>query len=125
MDEPAARVVVVPSGLQFEVEPGETVFRAAARAGLRWPTVCGGNGTCGTCLSSVVTGTEHCSPPGPLERETFETVLRQAVRPERRLVCQLRLTGPVTLRRRGVRRQQPGSDGAGQRQALDDPREAS
>jgi 2Fe-2S ferredoxin len=100
---PAGTVEVRPSGLHFDVAAGESVFAAAARAGLRWPTVCGGNGTCGTCVSTVVEGDEHCSPVGDLEQETFAVVLRQRDRQDRRLVCQLRITGPVTVSKRGVR----------------------
>ena len=96
-------VEVKPAGFRFEVADGETVFAAAARAGLRWPTVCGGNGSCGTCASTVTAGTEHCSALGPLERETLGTVLRQPADGGRRLVCQLRISGPVTVLRRGVR----------------------
>jgi 2Fe-2S ferredoxin len=84
----AGSVEVRPSGLRFDVGDGETVFAAAARAGLKWPTVCD--------------GAEHCSPVGPLEQEVFDTVLHQPLR-DRRLVCQLRVTGPVTVLRRGVR----------------------
>jgi 2Fe-2S ferredoxin len=109
VEKPAARAVEVrPSGLRFEVGDGETVFAAAARAGLRWPTVCGGNGSCGTCVSTVVDGAEHCSPVGPLEQEVFDTVLHQPLR-DRRLVCQLRVSGPVTVMRRGVRPAEPAN----------------
>jgi len=107
----AGSVEVRPSGLRFDVGDGETVFAAAARAGLKWPTVCGGNGSCGTCVSTVVGGAEYCSPVGPLEQEVFDTVLHQPLR-DRRLVCQLRVTGPVTVLRRGVRPLDPVTDSA-------------
>jgi ferredoxin, 2Fe-2S len=101
-------VEVRPSGLTFDVADGEeTVFQAAARAGLLWPTVCGGNGSCGTCFSEVLEGLEHCSPIGPLEHETVTQVLRQPAQTRRRLVCQLRITGPITVQRRGVRPSEP------------------
>ena len=100
-------VEVRPAGVSFAVAAGETVFAAAARAGLRWPTVCGGNGNCGTCLSEVVEGIENCSPRQALEVETLTNVLRQHGHPARRLVCQLRITGPVTVVRRGVRALEP------------------
>jgi len=101
-------VEVRPSGLRFEVAEGEeTVFHGAARAGLRWPTVCGGNGSCGTCFSEVLEGIEHCSAMEPLEQETVTNILRQPAQSGRRLVCQLRITGPITLVKRGVRRFDP------------------
>jgi 2Fe-2S ferredoxin len=97
------QVTVQPSAAAFAVEPGETVFAAAARAGLSWPTVCGGNGTCGTCCSELVDGQDACLPIGGIEAETLATVLRLPLDGRRRLACQLRLSGPVVLRRRGVR----------------------
>jgi 2Fe-2S ferredoxin len=100
-------VEVRPAGLRFDVTGDETVFAAAGRAGLRWPTVCGGNGTCGTCVSAVTDGAEHCSPIGALERETLTDVLRQPADGGRRLVCQLRVTGPLVVTRRGVRPSAP------------------
>ena len=96
-------VTVQPSAVSFAVRPDETVFAAAARAGLRWPTVCGGNGSCGTCCSEVIDGHGACSDIAGLEAETLANVLRLPLDGKRRLVCQLRLNGPVTVRRRGVR----------------------
>lgn len=96
-------VTVQPSAAAFAVEPGETVFAGAARAGYSWPTICGGNGTCGTCCSEVIDGQESCSPIAGIEAETLATVLRLPLDGRRRLACQLRLSGPVVVRRRGVR----------------------
>jgi ferredoxin, 2Fe-2S len=96
-------VTVQPSGARFQVQPGETVFAAAARAGLRWPTICGGNGSCGTCCSQVVDGHSACSDIGQLEAETLSTTLRLPLDGDRRLMCQVRLTGGLTVRKRGVR----------------------
>ena len=44
---------------------------------------------------------------GVLEHETVTQVLRQPAQSRRRLVCQLRITGPITLVRRGVRPSDP------------------
>jgi ferredoxin, 2Fe-2S len=96
------RVDVAPSGLQFPVAPEETVMDAAHRAGLHWPTVCGGNANCGVCMSTVLAGDEYCAPIGAEERETLARVARGAVGANR-LVCRLTVNGPVHLRRRGVR----------------------
>jgi ferredoxin, 2Fe-2S len=106
VDEPVTvthRVAVRPSGAEIEVLDGEDVFSAARRLGYRWPTVCGGKGTCRTCFLEVDEGAENCSPVGPHEREGIQA-LRQPVDGRTRLACQLRIVGPVTVTKRGVRR---------------------
>ena len=97
------RVAVLPSGVELDVGDGEDVFAAAVRLGYRWPTVCGGKGTCRTCFVEVDEGAENCSPMGPLEREGIQA-LRRPVDGRTRLACRLRVAGPVTVTRRGVRR---------------------
>lgn len=96
-------VLVQPAGIELAVRPGETLFEAAAREGYRWPTVCGGQGTCRTCFVQVRAGAEHCSGMGALEREGI-AALRQPLDGSVRLACRLQVTGPVTVTRRGVRR---------------------
>lgn len=92
-----------PAGIELAVEDGETLFGAAVREGYRWPTICGGQGTCRTCFVRIQEGTEHCSPIGPLEEEGIHA-LRQPLDGSVRLACQLRVTGPVTVTKSGVRR---------------------
>lgn len=97
------RVAVRPSGAELEVHGSEDLFTAAQRLGYRWPTVCGGKGTCRTCFVEVEEGVENCSPMGLLEREGIEA-LRRPVDGLTRLACRLRVEGPVTVTKRGVRR---------------------
>lgn len=97
------RVTVAPSGVVLEVGEHETVFAAARRNGYWWPTVCGGLGTCRTCLLAVSDGAQNCAPAGELEREGLAT-LGRAPDGQTRLACQLRVNGPVTVVKRGVRR---------------------
>jgi 2Fe-2S ferredoxin len=98
-------VRVLPADVVFEVEPGQTVFQAAARDGYTWPTQCGGLADCGTCISNITEGVEHCLPPQDLERETMGRVRpgRHQHDPSFRLACCLQVTGPITLTKRGVR----------------------
>ena len=98
-----AIVLVEPSGTRLAVPMGQTVFEAARQAGYRWPTICGGQGTCRTCFVQVRAGLEHCSPIAALEREGIES-LRRPLDGHTRLACQLRVTGPVTVTKSGVRR---------------------
>ncbi|WP_055716138.1 2Fe-2S iron-sulfur cluster-binding protein [Streptomyces torulosus] len=97
------RVAVRPSDVELDVLDGEDVFSAAGRLGYRWPTVCGGQGTCRTCFVRIEEGAENCSPVDPLEREGIEA-LRMPVDGLTRLACRLRVEGPVTVIKRGVRR---------------------
>lgn len=98
-------VHVMPVDVVFEVASGESVFGAAGRAGYSWPTTCGGLADCGSCISNITAGVEHCLPPGDLERETLRRVRpgRHSLDPAFRLACQLQVNGPVTLTKRGVR----------------------
>lgn len=94
-----------PSGVSFDVEPGETVFAAAGRHGYRWPTVCGGVGTCRTCIMTVMEGEESCSPVEPWEAEGLEEIgaAGRGSGGVVRMACQTKLSGPVRARKPGVR----------------------
>ena len=97
------RVTVEPSGVAFDVAEGETVIQAAWRAGLYWPTVCNGQGSCRSCVLSVVTG--PLSSVEPWEQEGLDAVtptLPGHAGPYR-LACQARPAGDVVVRKVGVR----------------------
>ncbi len=98
-----AQVTVTPSGIVLAVAETETVFAAARRCEYWWPTSCGGLGTCRTCVLRVSDGAEHCGPIGDLEREGLASI-GSAADERIRLACQLRVTGPVVVVKRGVRR---------------------
>lgn len=96
-------VRVRPAGLDIEVPDGEDLMSAAQRAGYKWPTICGGQGTCRTCYVEVEAGIDNCSPMRPLEREGIEA-LKKPLDGATRLACQLAVTGPgVVVLKRGVR----------------------
>lgn len=100
-----ARVIVLPDGITFEAEDGQTIMDAAHEAGLFWPTTCGGQGICTTCACVVEAGTENLDPMGRSELKTLAADLPEAaVRAGRlRLACQARVGGDVTVTKRGVR----------------------
>jgi ferredoxin len=75
---------------------------AALRHGYFWPSVCQGDGDCGACFVVVENGAEHLSPVGPVEQRTIAGGPR-AGRTAVRLACQVRLFGPVRVRKSGVR----------------------
>jgi 2Fe-2S ferredoxin len=100
----AGTVHVEPAGVDIDVGDDESVMRAAERQGYRWPTVCHGQAVCTTCFFEVVSGGEHLAAPGPLERAALaQSPLVQLAQGEARLACQARVTGPVTVHKRGVR----------------------
>ena len=106
----SVRVRIEPSGIEIAAIEGETVMAAATRHGLRWPTVCGGNGTCRTCYFVVVGGAEHFAPAAPGEDEAIREIRRSfgACAEPIRLACQAQVAGDVVVSKYGVR-PQPGS----------------
>jgi 2Fe-2S ferredoxin len=98
-------VVVLPEGITFEAKDGQTIMDAAHDAGLFWPTTCGGQGICTTCTCTVEAGAENLDEMGRAELKTLIEDLSEAtVRSRRlRLACQARVSGDVTVTKRGVR----------------------
>jgi 2Fe-2S ferredoxin len=100
-----AKVVVLPDGIEFEAADGQTIMAAANASGLYWPTTCGGQGVCTTCLTEVVSGADSLVEMGRSERKTLvaergEGVLRRQVR----LACQAIVRGgSITVLKAGVR----------------------
>lgn len=100
-------VVVMPAEIRFEARVGQTLMEEARRAGLYWPTTCGGQGTCTTCLSEIVSGREFLAEMGRSERkrlvaERGESFLLKPMR----LVCQAAVSGDgsITVTKIGVRK---------------------
>src|SRR5688572_14139022 len=100
------KVVVEPSGIEFEAAIGQTLMAAAQASGLYWPTTCGGQGVCTTCLSEVVRGGAALAEMSRSERKTLvaergEAILRRPVR----LACQAAVLheGEVCVSKTGVR----------------------
>jgi ferredoxin, 2Fe-2S len=92
------RIVVNPGGLQYEARPGETLMEAARGLGYYWPTTCGGQGVCTTCLSEVVSGGELLADMSRSERKTLTAERGEAIlaRPMR-LACQATVLGEGTI----------------------------
>lgn len=110
-------VVVRPSGVTFEAEKEQTVMAAALAAGLRWPTVCGGNGDCLVCHVDVLEGAQHLADPSAAETQAVRNLAgdRGGRGDHVRLACQARVRGDVVVEKRGVRRRRvPTEQQAGQ-----------
>jgi ferredoxin len=107
-------VTVLPVGVTVDLAETEPLMMAARRQGLWWPTVCGGDAECGTCWVIVAEGLEHCGEMTEAERARLALGVK-AKEPRARLACQLRVSGPVTVHRRSVRRaKDTGTPGRGE-----------
>lgn len=101
-DEAKHRVEILPIGLSLMVPDGETIMAVAQANGWRWPNVCGGQASCGVCQLEVQQGLENASPIGRDEAVRL-TAIRRADRPGARLACQMRVSGPMCVLKRGAR----------------------
>jgi len=85
MADPAAKETInidmEPVGRHVRIEAGSTLLAAAQKAGVELIAICGGSGTCSSCLVRLVSG--ELSPPtlvetGALNREEIEAGYRLA-----------------------------------------------
>jgi len=98
-------VTVEPKGVTFALAPDQTIFAAADASGVRWPTICGGTGSCGVCIMTVLSGAEDLNEISPWEREILEkSTTNASVQGQLRLACQTRSSRDVRVFKRGVRR---------------------
>lgn len=100
---------VEPAGAVIGVGADEPVLTAAFREGYRWPSVCGGEAMCGTCFVKVTEGAEHTSQVKDAEEFRLKFIGRGGD-PSIRLACQMRISGDVTVFKRGVRKLAPESE---------------
>jgi 2Fe-2S ferredoxin len=100
-----ATVRVEPSGIEIDVNPGESVVEAAWRLGYFWPTKCYGQAECMVCFVKVMDGELQTKQPAEDELFAMRTLMVKRLRgPLTRLACRLQITGPgVVLEKKGVR----------------------
>lgn len=97
-------VLVKPANISFEAEPSEIVMRAGERAGIRWPTVCGGIGECGVCHVEVL-GSPQMDEPNNAEVVVLRKMLTKARHGgTMRLACQMEVKESLELFRVGIRK---------------------
>jgi len=72
-----------PVGRRVQVEAGSTLLAAAQKAGVELIAICGGAGTCNSCLVRLVSG--ELSPPTLVETEALD---REEIEAGYRLACQ-------------------------------------
>jgi len=98
-------VTVLPSGITIDAAKGSSIMEAAWARGLYWPTTCGGQGICTSCVCVVEEGEASLDEMGRGERKRLiEEFGEPNVNQRRlRLACQARVRGDVTVRKSGVR----------------------
>ena len=95
-------ITVFPSGIAFHAVQGESVYRAAWRAGYYWPNSCNAAGSCLDCRMHV-TETENLTPADPREIRLLKYVCDEKDLGHTRLACQAGVTGDVQVTKDGVR----------------------
>jgi len=98
-------VLVEPIGVTFRLADGETLIQAAWREGYYWPTVCGGRAECTVCHVLIGAGEGNAVSADEYETAMIAQVVERT-RPAApvRLACRLRVSGPVTVYKRAVRK---------------------
>lgn len=81
-----------PLGRRVQVAEGRSVLEAARKAGVGLNAVCGGAGSCGTCVVRVVEG--NVSPANESERELLSA---RGLSEGHRLACQVEVWGEVLV----------------------------
>jgi 2Fe-2S ferredoxin len=100
------RVTILPANFEIEVKPGDTLMGAAQGLGYYWPTTCGGQAICTTCLTEIVSGGEVLAEMSRSERKTLTAERGEAIlRRPMRLACQATVLkdGTMTVNKPGVR----------------------
>ena len=82
-----------PVGRRVQVPPGTTILTAAQEAGVGLSAVCGGGGSCGTCLVRLPPGSP-VSPPNHIEQYELDAADLKA---GLRLACQVKVHGPTRV----------------------------
>jgi 2Fe-2S ferredoxin len=100
------RVTILPANFEIEVKTGDTLMGAAQGLGYYWPTTCGGQAICTTCLTEIVSGGELLAEMSRSERKTLTAERGEAIlRRPMRLACQATVLrdGTMTVNKPGVR----------------------
>jgi class 3 adenylate cyclase/nitrite reductase/ring-hydroxylating ferredoxin subunit len=90
------KVTSLPDDVTFELDPDETLLAGALRAEVAFAHACGGRAKCSTCRIWVLQGLETCPDRNALEAAM---AARLGLDEHVRLACQLRPSGPVSIRR--------------------------
>ncbi len=78
-----------------ECDRETALLAASAKASVPLNHRCGGHARCGTCLVTVVEGSEHLSEKGAAESRVLAALRAE---PDQRLACQTWARGDVTVK---------------------------
>jgi len=97
-------VTVEPAGVRFLAAHGETVFAAARRHGISWPTRCLGRASCRQCFFEAdEVAAEALGAAGRLEKEALKRLIVEPTPGvQTRLACQATVLADVKIFRAGV-----------------------
>lgn len=62
------KVRFMPSGIEVECKPNESIFEAALRVGVEIENTCGGGGSCGICRIKIEGGEEYLNKSNATEK---------------------------------------------------------
>ena len=96
-----ASVRIMPLNIEIDVLEDETLMAAARRQGLRWPSICDGQGSCTVCYVKIDEGLSAAGPQLQWERDRLEFAGRRDS--SFRLACQLKVLGPMQVLKAGVK----------------------
>ncbi len=88
------KVKFVPQNVEFEIQSGESVLHVAQDNGIYIKSVCKGVPSCAECRCRVVDGEHNVLQPGPEELSLIGT---GHFIDRRRLSCQLKCYGDITI----------------------------
>jgi 2Fe-2S ferredoxin len=99
------RLTIIPSEIIIDAEEGATIMESAWAQDLYWPTTCGGQGICTSCVCKIQEGAEGLAEMGRSEHKRLVEEFGEAAVRTRglRLACQARVRGDVIIEKRGVR----------------------
>jgi ferredoxin len=88
------KVKFVPQNIELEINPGQSVLDLAQQNDIHIQSVCKGIPSCAECRVYIKEGDHNVMPPQPKELELIGTAY---FIDQRRLSCQLRCFGDVTI----------------------------
>ena len=88
------KVKFSPIDKEFDIEPNQSVLDLAQKNGVFIKTICNGNASCAECRVKIIDGEQNVLPPTSKELALVGTGY---FIDQRRLACQLRCFGDVTI----------------------------
>lgn len=89
-----AKVTFHPLNKTREIRAGATILAAANQCAVPIGQSCMGDGICGWCRVTILTGGEHLAPPGDLEKHLMK---EKGFAHNERAACLARVKGDVTV----------------------------